>query len=44
MGNMKRWFIFGFEWWGGLRPSEMTTADGKKLIPLILGIWIQKTG
>ncbi len=41
MGHMKTWWIFGFEWWGGLRPAEMTTGKGKRYIPLLLGLWLR---
>ncbi len=39
MGNMKTWWIFGYEPWGNLRPASMTTKDGRKYIPLFWGIW-----
>jgi hypothetical protein len=42
MGNMKFWWIFGFEWWGGLMPAEMTTAKGVRYVPLILGLWLKR--
>jgi len=42
MDNMKRFWIFGFERWGRLRPAEMTTADGVRLVPLALGVWIRR--
>lgn len=42
MGNMKFWWIFGFEWWGSLRPAEMKTARGDCYIPLFLGIWLRR--
>jgi hypothetical protein len=41
MGNMKTWWIFGYEPWGNLRPANMTTKDGRKYIPLFCGIWIK---
>jgi hypothetical protein len=41
MGNMKTWWIFGFEYWGSLRPAEMTTAKGVRYIPLFLGLWLR---
>lgn len=41
MGHMKTWWIFGFEWWGDLRPAEMSTSDGRVFQPWILGLWIQ---
>ena len=42
MGNMKFWWIFGFEWWGGLMPAEMTTAKGVRYVPLALGLWLKR--
>ena len=42
MGRMKTFgLLFGFEWWGRLRPAEMTTPDGQRLVPLFLGLWIR---
>lgn len=42
MGNMKFFGVFGFEWWGGLRPAEMTTAKGVTYIPLFWGLWVKR--
>jgi hypothetical protein len=42
MGNMKTWWIFGFERWGDLRPAEMTTAKGVRYIPLFRGLWLRR--
>jgi len=42
MGNMKTFFIFGYERWGGLRPDRMWTKDGRCYIPLFFGIWVSK--
>jgi len=41
MGNMKTFFIFGFERWGWLRPARMWQKDGRCFIPLIFGLWIR---
>lgn len=41
MGHMRRWWIFGFEWWGRFRPAIMWTASGEALHPLVLGVWIR---
>lgn len=41
MGNMKTWFIFGYEKWGGLKPSYCLSPDGKCLKPLFFGLWIK---
>jgi hypothetical protein len=43
MGNMKTWFIFGFEKWGGLKPAYCIDNKGNKLKPLFWGIWIKST-
>jgi hypothetical protein len=32
--------LFMFERWGGLRPAWKIDPQGRKWIPLILGIWI----
>jgi hypothetical protein len=42
MGNMKFFWLFGFEWWGSLRPAEMTTAKGVTYAPLFLGLWVKR--
>jgi hypothetical protein len=42
MGNMKFFWLFGFEWWGGLRPAEMTTAKGVTYVPLFWGLWVKR--
>ena len=42
MGNMKTFWIFGFERWGGLKPAEMQTVNGDRFIPVIFGLWIRK--
>ena len=43
MGRMKiLWRLFGFEWWGGLRPAEMTTPNGWRFVPLLWGLWIRR--
>lgn len=43
MGNFKRfkflWFEFGFEWWGDLRPENVTLVDGTVFKPVGLGFW-----
>ena len=39
MGHMLFWWKFGFEWWGTMRPAQMTTPNGKIYKPLFLGIW-----
>lgn len=36
---MKFWWIFGFQWWGNMRPAAMVTKEGKMYIPWFLGIW-----
>jgi hypothetical protein len=41
MGNMKTWWIFGFEPWGGLRPAKMWTAGGRCFRPVMWGLWIR---
>lgn len=41
MGHMKYWFIFGFEWWGAIRPASMKRKDGAVYKPLFLGLWIK---
>ncbi len=43
MGHMNTWWIFGFEWWGGLKPTEMTTGKGVRYFPLFLGLWIKRS-
>lgn len=40
MGNMKTWWIFGFEWWGGCKPFRMMKGN-KVFKPIILGLWIE---
>lgn len=40
MGNMKIFWIFGFERWGSLRPAQMM-KNGHVFIPLVLGLWIR---
>lgn len=42
MGHMKYWSIFGFEWWGAMRPASMKRKDGIVYRPLFLGVWIKK--
>ncbi len=42
MGHMKTWWLFGFEWWGGLRPAEMTTKKGMRYVPLFWGLWLRQ--
>ena len=42
MGHMRTWWIFGYEWWYGLKPMNMRTKEGIKYIPLFLGIWIRQ--
>jgi hypothetical protein len=41
MGNMKTWLIFGFRWWGGLRPSKKWKVTGECYKPLVFGLWIR---
>ena len=41
MGNMKTWWIFGFEWWGGLMPAKMWDPRGKCYTPLWWGFWVR---
>jgi hypothetical protein len=41
MGHMKTWWVFGFEWWGTMKPAGMTTAEGITYIPLFCGLWIR---
>jgi len=41
MGNFKTFWIFGFEWWGGLRPEKMWDRRGRCFRPLFGGIWIR---
>lgn len=41
MGNMKIFWIFGFERWGDLRPAVCWMNDGRNFIPVIFGIWIR---
>jgi len=38
---MKTYF-FGFEWWGSLRPAEMTTPQGVRYVPVLFGVWLRK--
>ena len=42
MGNLKTWWILGFERWGSLKPAEMMSGDGVKYMPLFAGIWLRK--
>ena len=42
MGNMKTWWIFGFEWWGAMRPAQMVTGEGARYTPLFLGLWLRR--
>jgi hypothetical protein len=44
MGHMRTFWIFGFEWWGCMRPAQMTTADGRRFVPLFWGLWIRRGG
>ena len=39
---MKFFWIFGFEWWGDLRPAEMRTSKGDRYVPLFFGIWLRR--
>jgi hypothetical protein len=41
MGHMRTFLggRLGFEWWGAMRPAEMTTAAGVRYIPILLGLW-----
>ena len=39
MGNIKTWFIFGFEKWGGLNPAYAYNDDNKYMKPLFFGLW-----
>jgi hypothetical protein len=41
MGNLKTWFIFGYEKWGNLKPAYVCRDDGKCLKPLFFGVWIR---
>jgi hypothetical protein len=41
MGNLKTWFIFGYEKWGKLKPAYCCTADGIYFKPLVSGLWIR---
>lgn len=41
MGNIRTWWVFGFEWWGSLRPAEMITTDDRRYIPLFWGLWLR---
>jgi hypothetical protein len=43
MGHMRTWWIFGFEWWGCMRPAQMTTK-GTRYTPLFLGLWLRRGG
>ena len=40
--KMYFWWFFAFQWWGGLRPAEMTTPDGRRYVPLALGVWVRR--
>ncbi len=42
MGHMKTWWVFGFERWGGLRPTEMITKKGVRYVPLFWGLWLRQ--
>jgi len=39
MGNMKTFWLFGFERWGGLRPAQMWTKGGRCFVPMCFGFW-----
>lgn len=41
MGNMKTFFVFGFERWGGLRPAKAWNKNGRCFVPVFLGVWIR---
>lgn len=41
MGNLKIFWIFGYERWGGLRPAYCTLENGDKFKPWKFGIWIK---
>ena len=41
MGHMKYWWIFGFEWWGAMRPDTMQRKNGDVYKSLFLGIWVK---
>lgn len=39
--KMLTWWIFGFQWWGAMRPACMWTKAGKYYEPLEFGLWIR---
>lgn len=39
--TMKTWSIFGFQWWGAMRPAYMWTKDGKCYMPIEFGLWVR---
>jgi hypothetical protein len=41
MGNLKIWFIFGFEKWGNLKPAYHVNDKGICFKPLCFGLWIR---
>jgi hypothetical protein len=41
MGRMKTWWIFGFEWWGNVKPFQMT-KNNIVYKPLFLGLWFRE--
>lgn len=43
MGHMKTWWLFGYEWWGKLRPAEMITQKGVRYVPLLWGLWLRRS-
>lgn len=45
MGHMKYWWIFGFEWWGTMKPESMLRRIGEneyiEYRTLFLGLWVR---
>lgn len=41
MGNLKPFGPLAFERWGRLRPACAWLPDGRRFVPLALGVWVR---